>query len=250
VADAAEFFDERAVPYDRAYDARGTNGHALRARMDAVLRLVGSGPGDLLDAGMGPGRLASALSARGWTVAGVDASQEMVAAAGRHLPEEASRFVVAKIEALPFPDASFDVVTATGVLEYANVPSALDELARVLRPGGRAVVSYPNPGAVYSFLNTHGFYPVVRAMKRLAGHPSRLHPRGSRPFVPARFRELLSAAGLEPQTTEHASFLVLPPPLDVFLPGAAQAIGRRLEGSGPRLGRRLATQAVYSARKA
>src|SRR5690242_2504292 len=139
----------------------------LRTRMAAVLRRSGDGPGAALDAGMGPGRQWVALAARGWTVSGVDASEEMVDAARARLPEAHDRLLVAPIEALPFADDSFDLVTATGVLEYAAVPAALAEIARVLRPGGRAVVSYPNPRAVFGMWKTRAWYPAVRAGKRV-----------------------------------------------------------------------------------
>ena len=69
---ATSFFNERARAYDRAYDLAGSDGFALRARMKAVLDLAGPGPGEALDAGMGPGRLLGELAARGWTRDGGD----------------------------------------------------------------------------------------------------------------------------------------------------------------------------------
>jgi ubiquinone/menaquinone biosynthesis C-methylase UbiE len=247
--DAAAFFDERAAVYDTAYDRRGGGGHALRARLGVALRLAGNGPGDALDAGMGPGRLVAELAARGWTLSGVDAAEEMVAVAQRRIPAAAPRLVCAEIERLPFPDASFDLVLATGVLEFADVPRALGEITRVLRPGGRAVVSYPNRGSFYGVWRTRAFDPLARSVKRFAGYSPRPQPRGSLTVAPARFRELLSAAGLELLTSEHTSFLVVLSPLDLLLPRTAEELGRRLEGRGARVPRRLATQVVYSARK-
>ena len=96
---------------------------------------------------MGPGRLYAILGERGWTVSGIDASAEMVSLA-RPTAEARERPGLA-IEAMPFEDDSFDAVVATGVLEYTIVPNALGEIARLLRPEGRAVVSYPNPRAAY-----------------------------------------------------------------------------------------------------
>ncbi len=140
--DAATYFGGRTALYDSRYDALNADGHALRARMACVLRLLGDGPGEILDAGMGPGRLCGELAARGWTVNGIDASDEMVGVARERLPERSSHLQKAKIEALPFGPESFDAVTATGVLEYADVPRALAELVRVLRPGGVAVIHH------------------------------------------------------------------------------------------------------------
>ena len=173
---AAAFFGDRAAFYDDRYDLHDADGHALRARMSVALTLVGSGPGQVLDAGMGPGRLCAGLANQGWTVSGVDAADEMVAVARRRLPDAAARLVKAEIEVLPFPDAMFDAVTATGVLEYANVPRALAELARVLRPDGLAVVSYPNPHALYGIWKSRFWYAGIRGAKRALRTARRLPP--------------------------------------------------------------------------
>jgi len=134
----AEYFGERAVVYDSRYDRPDADGYALRRRMEAVLGLVGNGSGELLDAGMGPGRLCAELAGRGWTVTGVDASAEMVDVARARMPGARERLLCARIESLPFPDASFDVVTSNGVIDLIpNKDAVFAELYRVLRPGGR-----------------------------------------------------------------------------------------------------------------
>jgi ubiquinone/menaquinone biosynthesis C-methylase UbiE len=247
--DAAAYFDGRTTLYDSRYDAVNADGHALRARLEVALRLLGAGPGTALDAGMGPGRLCAELETRGWTVSGVDASAEMVGAARRRLPNAAARLVQGEIEKLPFESQSFDRVAATGVLEYADVPRALAELARVLRADGIAVLSYPNPNALYGIWKTRVWYRLIRAVKRLLRRPQHWMPRGSGTIVPESFALLLAAAGLRVEAVEHTSYLALPTPLDSLLPRLTSRIGRRLEGSGPRTGRLLATQVVYAARK-
>ena len=246
--DAGRYFDTRAPSYDAAYDTPGADGYALRSRLETVLSLAGDGPGEALDAGMGPGRLVAELEDRGWTVSGVDASSEMVAAARGKVPGASERLVQATIESLPFPDATFDAVFATGVLEYAEVEAAILELARVLRPGGLAVVSYPNPRVLYGIWKTRVWYPAVRVTKRVARRPM-VFPRGSRTLDPKAFRELLTASGLAGERVEYTSYLVLPTPLDLALPKTAERLGRRLDRSGPQLSRRLAGQLVYAARK-
>ena len=85
--DAATAFDERADTYDQAYEAPGSDGHALRARLRVTLELAGHGPGDALDVGMGPGRLVAELAARGWRPSGIDVAPQMVASARRRTPE-------------------------------------------------------------------------------------------------------------------------------------------------------------------
>lgn len=244
---AGAYFDRRARRYDDAYDEPGPDGYALRSRLAAVLELAGDGPGDALDAGMGAGRLLIDLVGRGWTVSGIDASREMVDAARRRLPDAAGQLVVGDIAQLPFGDASFDLVVATGVLEYADVEGALAELARVLRPGGGAVVSYPNPEALYGIWKSHVWYRAVRAAKRLGGRPSLALPHGSKIVGPDRFRQWLERPGLQPQRTVYTGFLVLPSPLDSGLPGLSERLAQRLERRQQRRRRRLGTQIVYSA---
>lgn len=245
---ASEFFGERAAWYDSGYDRQSSNGHVVRARMEAVLRLLGPGPGTVLDAGMGPGRLCALLAENGWTVSGVDAAEEMVAAARTRIPDASERFVRAEIESLPFPDESFDAVTATGILEYADIPHALAEVSRVLAPAGRAVVSYPSPYAVYGNWKTRVYYPPVRVVKRLLGRPHPWLPRaaGGGPINVREFQDRLRGAGLESEAFEHCGFLLLLSPLDVVLPRLASRIGGALEGRAPSA---LATQIVYAARK-
>jgi len=78
-------------------------------------------------------------------VTGVDISEEMLAVGRRKVAEAglADRVDLLRANALdlPFPDRSFDVVTSGFVLRnLADLPRALAEMARVLRPGGRAVI--------------------------------------------------------------------------------------------------------------
>jgi SAM-dependent methyltransferase len=242
-------FDERAQAYDRAYDAPGSDGYALRARLAVLLDLAGQGTGDALDAGMGPGRLVGELAARGWRPSGVDAAPQMVAVARRRTPEAEDRLVVGAIEALPFPDEAFDLVVASGVLEYAELDRALRELARVLRSGGRAVVSYPNPRAVYGIWKTRVYSRAVRAAKRVAGHPPHALPRGGENVLPERFQQRLAEAGLELERVVPTSFLLIPSPLELLLPRTAERLGRRFEDRTGRVARLWATQVVFAGRK-
>ena len=74
-------------------------------------------------------------------VVGLDLSPEMVTAATERVQrmgmEGHISLVQGRAEALPFPDASFDVVVFTFLLRYVDdPPSAIREMARVLRPGG------------------------------------------------------------------------------------------------------------------
>lgn len=102
-------------------------------------------PGEaVLDLGCGAGfdaLVAAQLVGPAGRVVGIDLSREMLwlAEAGRIEAGMAQvEFRVGTIEALPFPDASFDVALSNGVLNLVpDKPAALGEIYRVLRPGGR-----------------------------------------------------------------------------------------------------------------
>lgn len=209
-----EFFDTTAERYDRRYDESNAAGRLLRHRLEVAVELLGEPRGDVLDVGMGTGRLCAELDRRGWRVSGVDLSPAMVAAARRRLPELAERLVEGPIERLPFDDGSFDAVAATGVLEYAthDLAGAMAELARVLRPQGLAVLSFPRQQSPALLWRSKLLYPAVRTAKRVVpvGRPAPLD------LPPRSEQELLAAvdeAGLSVEETRRigrfSSHLVL-----------------------------------------
>ena len=173
----------------------------------------------------------------------------MVSLARERLPEARARLLLASVEQLPFPDDSFDAIAGTGVLEYTDVPRALAELARVVRPGGSAVVSYPNPSALYPLWKTRIWYPALGLAKRLLGRSRAVVPKGGPSLSPAGFTRALEAAGLRVESVQYTGYLVLPAPLDDLFPGATARLGGKLEGSSQRTGRMLATQVLYVSRK-
>jgi ubiquinone/menaquinone biosynthesis C-methylase UbiE len=93
-----------------------------------------------LDVGTGAGTLALALAPRVGSVVGVDLVQELLEAARRDAPENAS-FVEGDATALPFEDGSFDLVCSRRTLHHVGRPElAVAELVRACRPGGRVFV--------------------------------------------------------------------------------------------------------------
>jgi 2-polyprenyl-3-methyl-5-hydroxy-6-metoxy-1,4-benzoquinol methylase len=227
VEETRAFWEAQAERYDSGYDERGRRGRLVRARQQLALELLGPGPGRVVDVGMGGGRLSEQLHGRGWTVTGTDASEAMVALARGRVPELAGLFRQSRIEALPFEAESFDAVVALGVIEYAeDAGVALWELARVLRPGGVAVLSWPSFGSLYTVGRGSVWYPLVRAAKRVFpfGRPAP-HRAPSRPDR-KRFGDLVREAGLVPERE--------------------MLLGPRGASAGPL----LAAQLVISARKA
>jgi SAM-dependent methyltransferase len=114
-----------------------------RMRLEQALaeHLPGTGDGlRALDVGCGTGHHMLALAARGFDVAGVDGSREMLDAARLASPK--AELHQADLAAVPFADASFDLILCIEVLRYLADPQpCVGEMARVLRPGGVCLVT-------------------------------------------------------------------------------------------------------------
>jgi SAM-dependent methyltransferase len=101
-------------------------------------------PGRALDAACGTGRHARRLVELGHQVLGVDLTPEMLEQAAADLPR--ASFLAADLRAIPAADQHFDVVVCGLALSHlADLRAGVAELARVLRPGGRLVVSILHP---------------------------------------------------------------------------------------------------------
>jgi SAM-dependent methyltransferase len=150
----------------------------------------------LLEVGCGIGTDLARFAAGGAHVTGIDLSQTAIDLAGRNFAHLGltGDLRVADGEALPFPDASFDVVYGHGVLQYAAAPERLvAEAHRVLRPGGQAIFMVYNR---LSWLNglskvmkvalEHEDAPVLRKYS-IGEFRALLRPFAAVSLVPERF---------------------------------------------------------------
>jgi SAM-dependent methyltransferase len=97
-----------------------------------------------LEIGCGEGRVARDLAERGHQVTAVDAAPTMVQAAREADP--GGTYVLGDAAALPFDDASFDVVVSyNSLMDVVDMPGSVCEAARMLEPGGRLCVSVTHP---------------------------------------------------------------------------------------------------------
>ena len=128
----------------------------------------------VLDLACGTGDLAKAMAKENWRVTGLDISAEMMAVGERKCAKLRPRpaFVLGSAEAIPFADNSFDAVTiAFGLRNFDHRAQCLQEIRRVLKPGGKlAVLEFAVPKnrlwrALYLFYFKHS----MRLVGRLVG---------------------------------------------------------------------------------
>lgn len=127
--------------------------HTTKAKLIAYA-LAGHGQGKrALDLGAGDGFWSRQLRARGWTVTATNCRDSRSPAGALEVDAE---------EPLPFPDATFDLVWVIEVIEHVrNVEPLVAELRRVVRPGGRIILTTPNSAFwLYRVLNLFGITPA------------------------------------------------------------------------------------------
>jgi ubiquinone/menaquinone biosynthesis C-methylase UbiE len=167
--------------------------HASGEDLDQIAKLAADiKPSRALDLGCGGGHVSFALSPHCKEVVAYDLSHEMLGVVSLEAGKRALGNIVThqgRVEALPFPDASFDLVaTRYSVHHWHDVPKAFAEAKRVLRPGGRAIFAdNTSPGVPL-------FDTWLQAIELLRD-PS--HVRG---YTVAEWTRLLGDAGFVPNT--------------------------------------------------
>jgi arsenite methyltransferase len=165
----------------------------------ATRALLALQPGErVLDIGSGPGFLANEMVEEvgpEGAVHGVDPSESMLAIARRR--ETAVQYALGDAVSLPYKDDTFDAAIATQVYEYVpDMPAALTEARRVLRPGGRLLILDTDWDAVVWHSSDRD--RMMRVLEKWNGHLAD-------PYLPRRLPKLLRDAGFK-----LASLTVIP----------------------------------------
>lgn len=192
---ADSWWDERGFLHTLAALTPPRFGYMRRVLLEEI-RLVPAGL-RALDVGCGGGLLAEEFARLGFAVTGVDPSEPSLTAARAHAATQGLRITYRRAagEALPFPDASFDVAYCCDVLEHvADLDRVIAETARVLRPGGVYLFDTINRTLASKLI----MILLLQEWRWTSLMPPRLHDW--RMFIrPAELQALLQRHGLEPQ---------------------------------------------------
>ncbi len=207
----------RRFVFDSAY-VQAMAAHQLHCRIKDWLP---GGTGEkLLELGCGPGKYVAMLTTLGYQVTGVDPWEFP---SWEFLRKETSAQLIANIKAeeLPFLDDSFDHAACLGALLYFDDPAkALQELRRVVRPGGRVVIRTVNRTNRYTLRTGKKFDPasknlytmdeLIDAVSRAGFTVAESFSYGYRSATAPQFWWYLEAVWLSPDVQSLLSSLVSP----------------------------------------
>lgn len=166
--DNVHLYRRWASSYESGFVA--SSGYRYHERVaDFFAQVAQRGDGPVLDVGCGTGMVGVAVSAwGGWAIDGIDISPDMLAVAaekrnGAGEPLYGSLHEADLTELLPIPDDTYGAVVSAGVFTTGHVgPEALNELVRVVRPGGPLVL-----GVNSRFYEASAFEPYLEEMVEL-----------------------------------------------------------------------------------
>jgi 2-polyprenyl-3-methyl-5-hydroxy-6-metoxy-1,4-benzoquinol methylase len=201
------FYEDPRVPVGSG------EGRAHRQlRMLKALLAKAGGPQVIVDVGCGDGAATGLVRKLGHTVVGVDWSMMALRAAKQH----DLLLVRGGIDApgLPFGTGSVDVVIFSEVIEHlVDTDSAIDELHRVLRPGGHLLVSTPNLAAWYNRgLLALGIQPIFSevSLRDVYGRPGSQVAGHLHMFTKRALTEFLTARGFTCERVDGAPYHDVP----------------------------------------
>ncbi len=205
---AVKAFKAWAATYDKTVskELERYAGITHQEVLDHLLQLAQLQNGDsVLDVGTGTGWLAirCALKMEEGQIIGVDITSEMLAQAALNAEKvgvrERVQFALASAMSLPYPDNEFDVMLTSLALHHTTVSHSLDELVRVLKPGGRiAIADMAAPPAWRSAPISWLMLLLLWAYKLTGSPKARADAEAfQQTYTAEEWRSLLAAKGLK-----------------------------------------------------
>ena len=231
---AEKYFEENAIRYTDDYYFQQKE-HPKWARHKCILELVEEFVPEkrsrVIDIGCGPGLLAIDLARKGYVGVGLDISKRMIFLCKKKasgLAIEGWEFVLGDAEKTGLEDASFNCAIASGVIEYmAEDDKMLEEMNRILKPGGHLILNVSNILGYSTSLNfltkrfkdIPGVMKVTSRLRKIVMESEygadQLHFSPRRHFVP-KFHKTLAKNGFESEINKYLHFTFLPAPFSTI----------------------------------
>jgi len=244
------YFEKNALRYKNDYYLRNRfNPKWVRHNM--ILQLLEectpSKDSLILDAGCGPGMLSRDLVRKGYKGFGLDTSDMMIRLSKdlfKQLKREDWNFLVGDVEQTEFKKNTFDCVIASGVIEYMDEDlKMLNEMNRILKPGGYLIINISNKLGYSSSLNilTNLIKRIPYVMNLLSVIRRRIlnseYGADNLGFTPRKhflftFKKSLRVSGFKVKKNISHHFSVLPAPFSTLTQGIFGNIDAKLDFLG------------------
>ncbi len=224
-----EYFSKNPFEYAEHYKKETPEGYSFRIRKEQLLKSLGGGNGAVLDIGCGPAVMTKEITDLGWKYVGIDISLAMIEEAKKRTEELPwVHFQVGTVEHIASENESFDVVVAMGLVEYVDDDEiAIREMSRVLKNGGKLIVSLPNRFSPVRLWDRHVLTPIAKFVRLLNGKKTKniFH----REYIPSRYKKLLEKNGFINVRIVAYNIRLLPRPFDGWFPYVSVFLSKTFE---------------------
>ncbi|MEY4747068.1 MAG: hypothetical protein RLZZ416_117 [Candidatus Parcubacteria bacterium] len=242
------YFNEKSAAYRAEYDRITPEGYSFRVRREKVLAMVPR-ESRVLDIASGPGVMVEGLRGKDCRITCVDAAPEMIARAKEeHASKSDVECLVGDAYELPLESGQFDVALAMGLIEYLEFEERfLREAARVLKPNGMFIITFPNYVSPWRACNRF-FLSMISALRVLVGK-KKAGSVAHREYTARSARKILEQAGFSTESIVYYNFKLVPYPFDVWFPRLTVAQSRLFEHLDRGVMRWLGTGFIVKAKK-
>ena len=233
------YFDEYSSQYHQDHYVKKTPPSiypVLAVRLNYMASMLSNFTpgGKVIDIGCGTGEMLEVLQKHQLQAYGLDFSFKMLEAIAKNNINHRLLLINGEIEALPFKDDSFDGIICAGVIEYLNEDQkALQEIARILKRGGFAIITLSNRLSPARILEPIAHSLLGQKIKRwikkaLLRKQSMLYPP-FRTHIPRSFDKKAQDAGLKKVEHNFFHFSPVPWPLNRLVPRFYVGFGLKME---------------------
>lgn len=218
-----QYFDQTSKKYLSEYTKITPEGYSFRIRREKVFSLIpdAKNEGQVLDIGCGPGIMVEGLLEKGYRVHCIDASPQMIHLAKKQYGSHEKVVIeVGDVEKLYFPNNTFQIILAMGLMEYLDDENvALQQIKNALDEKGRIIITFPNkrsPWRIYNRVMLVVLKPLLKMYKFI--FKKKPHPITHTEYTTDDVIALLERNGLRTEKIIFYNFKIIPYPFDTLFP--------------------------------